>query len=355
MFERQWHHPLSQAGLQERVNQLESYILNKQYDIASRLLFSIDNIPLYYKKRQFRRLQWLIRRNEISSLSKVVKVLFHGFWPDMDPVNCQLLDILQASSPSLRFTVTKRGDEADILFQSCYTDSLPTEFAPQALRLLFLGENIRPSYTAFDYSLSCDMSSYLGRNIYTPLWIFEVDWFNKTTYPDRNPKSLSAISNGFHYNPDTRNGKIVYVGNNSEPHRISTIRCLQEHGFSLDIYGSQTRPVRDKNLLYSQYSLALAFENSYYPGYTTEKLIHAFQSHTPVLYWGCLDASVIKRSDFLYEFNPYDNPDDMIRFVGNFLKSNSTRFYPALVEKNEVNYLFKKILSGISRIMSQFT
>lgn len=44
----------------------------------------------------------------------------------------------------------------------------------------------------------------------------------------------------------------------------------------------------------NEYKFNLAFENSSYPGYVTEKLMHALQANTVPIYWG--DPGV--RSDF---------------------------------------------------------
>lgn len=355
MFERQWHHPLTQVGLCANVRRFESLVLERQFGLAAELLFAMDDIPVSYKKRQFRRLQWLEKRKLVLGRKNIVHIYFHGFWPNMDRTNCQLLDLIRASSPNLQVVSTDLIDDADILFQSCYTNILPDHIGAQALRLIFLGENVRPSYTTFDYSFSFDMSSYLGRNIYLPLWLLELDWFDKGAYPDRITRPLSSISKGFTYDPCSRNGKIVYIGNNSEPHRISVIEKIEQAGFIVDRYGSHTRPVEDKHSLYKQYSLALTFENSYNPGYITEKLVHAFQSRIPAVYYGCLDSSHIKESPFVYTCYPYDRDDLVIGYIGAHLKSKEEIYYPPLVDHEEAKALFQEVLVKTSKIISQFS
>ena len=355
MFERQWHHPLTQFGLSADVRCFESLLMEKKFSLAAEHLFAINDISVSYKKRQFRRLQWLEKRMLDVDARKTVRVYFHGFWPNMDYSNCQLLDLIRASSPDLQVDSTDSVDEADILFQSCYTDILPDHVGAQALRLIFLGENVRPSYTSFDYSFSFDMSPYLGRNIYLPLWLLEIDWFNKGAYPDRITRPLSSISEGFTYNPCSRNGKIVYVGNNSEPHRMCVIESIEEAGFIVDRYGSHTRPVGDKHRLYNQYSLALTFENSYSPGYITEKLVHAFQSRVPVIYYGCLDSSHMKDSPFIYSCYPYDSNESVIAYIDGLLRSKKEVHYPPLVDHKEATELFQGILAKTSELISQFS
>ena len=79
--------------------------------------------------------------------------------------------------------------------------------------------------------------------------------------------------------------------------RISFIRAM---GSDIDIYGydpwqgknkwkdydNYRGPVDNKMKTLSRYTFALAFENTDYPGYITEKLFHALSAGAVPLYWG---------------------------------------------------------------------
>jgi hypothetical protein len=81
------------------------------------------------------------------------------------------------------------------------------------------------------------------------------------------------------------------------PKRIEFVRAL---GTDIDIYGAEPGigpnkwkefsnycgAAKDKLQTLSEYNFVLAFENTDYPGYITEKIIHAFMAGTIPLYWG---------------------------------------------------------------------
>ena len=129
------------------------------------------------------------------------------------------------------------------------------------------------------------MNQYGGRNIYLPLWHLEIDWFGKK-YEDRHTYNSNIFTQSRVYDYKERKNRVVYIGNNAEPYREHILTCMEEKGIIVDRYGSQSNPVEDKIAKLSEYKVALVFENSYYPGYMTEKLIHAHLAGTNCLYWG---------------------------------------------------------------------
>jgi hypothetical protein len=84
---------------------------------------------------------------------------------------------------------------------------------------------------------------------------------------------------------------------NLMPKRIEFVKAL---GTDIDIYGAEPGigpnkwkefpnycgAAKDKLQTLSEYNFVLAFENTDYPGYITEKIIHAFMAGTIPLYWG---------------------------------------------------------------------
>ncbi len=45
-------------------------------------------------------------------------------------------------------------------------------------------------------------------------------------------------------------------------------------------------PINDKIKIFSNHNFNIAFENSSYPGYVTEKITDAFIANTIPIYWG---------------------------------------------------------------------
>jgi hypothetical protein len=205
-----------------------------------------------------------------------------NFWPDHDPADSQFTDLLIASTSKSILYVTDPSD-ADIVFFSCYGNTSPAKIAPHALKILFLGENVRPYYRDYDLSLTSDVDTYLGRNIYLPLWMLETDWFGRC-YPDRQTFSIRHLITPKVVDLSKRKPAIIYVGNNSEPCRMSLITYLQSMGITVDVYGSHTKPLANKIQEYMTYKMSLCPENSLFPGYITEKPLHSWISATPYIY-----------------------------------------------------------------------
>ena len=70
---------------------------------------------------------------------------------------------------------------------------------------------------------------------------------------------------------------------------------MAQHIKNLQIYGSQTNPIEDKQELLKKFKGSIVFENSYYPGYITEKIIHTYLAGNISIYWGCQEDSFLKR------------------------------------------------------------
>ena len=66
-------------------------------------------------------------------------------------------------------------------------------------------------------------------------------------------------------------------------HRLSEVGRVDSGGKVLNNIGYR---VEDKLKFYGKYKFSIAFENSQFPGYTTEKILHAFMANTVPIYWG---------------------------------------------------------------------
>lgn len=284
MFPRQWHSAQSQLGLLSCFLDFEYSLRHSNFALAESILFENFYLDSSFVYRHFKRLRFIQRF--VSSKANHLTYSFVDFWPDHDPLNSQLLDFVKHSAPHLKFSHASDYRHADIVFCSCYGNTDLNSLSPHSTRILFLGENVRPQYYFYDYSLSFDIDSYCLRNIYFPLWLFEVDWFNRITYPDRNPFPVTRFTSPLLYDPGARKDSVLYVGNNHEPYRTSFMNTLSSCGIPIEKFGSHSRPVSNKDHLLSTFKATIAFENSFSSGYITEKSIHGLLSCTPTLYWG---------------------------------------------------------------------
>ena len=217
MFNRQWFGPASQIGLETSSLAFENYLKSKDYSSAIELALSFLNKTTDYKhywKRQVQRALHLQQRSSISNL----RIKFINFWNGFNPHNNEILNFIKyfGSLHNLKCEVVTSG-RCDIEFYSCFDNSSSySEPYQGATRILYLGENVMPSFTNYDYSLSFEMSDLCHRNIFLPLWLLRSEIF--AVYDsDYIPYKIEKF-----FQPRERinnNGKIVYLGNNLTPFR----------------------------------------------------------------------------------------------------------------------------------------
>jgi hypothetical protein len=232
------------------------------------------------------------------------------------------------------------GDFFDFFFRSCFPDLIYTDNQYDAdlvvtsvfghvqtdsrKTLAYIGENIRPSFFGYDYSLSFDRDSYGGRNHRLPLWYARLAWdgFEQKRRHDNHHNHgyeqlipIKRLLNPRHLDIGAKDKFCILVANNPEGLRINLYNSLSEYK-QVDGYGNMFgRPLRkSKFAILPEYKFCLCPENSIYDGYVTEKLIDAYAGLTVPIYSG--DVSVI--DDFNWEaLLNYQDARDMDYFVWN--------------------------------------
>ena len=166
--------------------------------------------------------------------------------------------------------------------------------------IMYIGENVRPSYLGYDYSLSFDHDDYGGRNFRLPLWWSRLAWdgFEQT------PRKPNAHNHGYEQLLDIKSlmqpRKLdmsikdkfcAMIAGNPEALRVNLFNSISQYkpidGYGL-MFGNSLR--KSKFAVLPEYKFCLCPENSIYDGYVTEKLIDAYAGLTVPLYSG--DVSV---------------------------------------------------------------
>jgi len=230
------------------------------------------------------------------------------------------------------------GDFFDFFFRACFSDVTYTH-NPHIADLVvtsvfrntqtdprktvaFIGENIRPSYLGYNYSLSFDRDSYGGRNIRLPLWYARLAWPGFVQKP-RKPNAhnhgyedlidINSLLRPRKLDMEKKDKFCVMVAGNPEGLRInlynSISRYKQVDGYG-NMFGNSLR--KSKFEILPEYKFCLCPENSIYDGYITEKLIDAYAGGTVPIYSG--DVSVVE--DFnVNAFMNYQEKLNMESFV----------------------------------------
>jgi len=115
--------------------------------------------------------------------------------------------------------------------------------------------------------------------------------------------------------------------------------------------------VKDKLFFLQQYKFTIAFENSSYPGYTTEKLLQAFVTNTIPIYWGNPLIHKEFNTNSFINCHDYNNFEEVIERVIE-VDNNDSRYREYITQSpiivsveneylDEINIIsrFKKIFS----------
>ena len=65
----------------------------------------------------------------------------------------------------------------------------------------------------------------------------------------------------------------------------------------LDLYGNGFTPIKDKEDGLKRYMFSIAYENAYYPGYFTEKILDCFATGTVPIYRGDPEIAKVFNTD----------------------------------------------------------
>lgn len=351
-FARQWFPPYFNVCFEKTAIDFSRNLNKHNFTNCREILESKINISDEHKywERQLCRLNRITNRQNLNS----VYLSFINFWPDFEPSKNQLLDFLQISCPNISFIITNDLSLSDIVIFSCYGDNTQFfKYTRHADRWIFLGENVRPEYFNYDFSISFDQSNYVDKNVHLPLWMLEIDFFNKN-YSDRLPFNLDILCKPKIWDYAPRRNSAVFVGNNAEPLRESLIYKLTDYGINVERFGSHTKPLQDKIAKYQEFKIVIACENSFSPGYMTEKLIHAHLSGAHIIYAGDNRATpeLEVDSDHIYHLEPpFDlENNDLINFTKNAFREKEKIIIPKLCTKSCISTKFGEVVSGFGDI-----
>jgi hypothetical protein len=282
-----------------------------------------------------------------------MKISFLDFWDGFDVNNnfflhaLSMIDKVELTNPS----------NSDYIIFSCFGNQ-NIQFRNKK-RIFYTGENLRPDYNNIDFSLSFDFTDN-GKNIRLPLWMLQIDWFNKVNYtnPQYTIPCDELFNNKYYNKPKDKFCSIVF--NSHSPYRYEIIEELSKYK-KVDCFGKPFgnwfygEDVKLDNI--SNYKFNICFENSIYPGYYTEKPIHAKSAGCIPIYWS--DENISK--DFnknafinLSDFN--NNVKDLAEYIievdkdeDKYIKlKNENLFLP----EQDPKIVFNNLIENLKKIIN---
>lgn len=265
---------------------------------------------------------------------------YRGFIPETD----RLFTFLQK-----HFDVKLVEDNPDFIIYSSWGD---THLKYNCPKIFYTGENHRPNFFLCDYALGFDFieqPNYLRVPLYSILWYYD---FNKLLFPayqeiiDANPKSRFCCFISSNVGARVRNEFFK---------KLSQYHQVDSGGTVMNNVGG---PVPNKIEFMKPYKFCIAYENSSYPGYVTEKIMDCFYAGCIPIYWGSPSVyrdfnhkRILNRLDFdsdeefikkIKELN--EDSEAYQSFIRQPIFSNNN--FTVYFDQNRLFDFFKMIFSG---------
>jgi hypothetical protein len=210
-----------------------------------------------------------------------VSLLFTDFPGPFNPER-----ILRLLEPRLKVRIEK--SKPDFLIYSVFGDDYLS--FPDAVRIFFTGENVRPDFNLCDYAFAYDWMEFGDRYFRCPNYVLYAQ-YAEILERQRSSVDLTEFEARDFCNFICSNG-------NAHPSRDRFFRLLSSYR-RVDSAGTHFRNTAKspgapyqgdwttpKVEFQRGYKFTIAFENSATVGYTTEKVVHAFAADTIPIYWG---------------------------------------------------------------------
>lgn len=263
-------------------------------------------------------------------------ISFAHFWDDFDVHDNFFYRLL-----SKQYDV-EISDHPDIVFFSVFQGQMPKG---DYKRVFYTGENVRPDFSKCDWAFGFDYEENIGRENYLRLPITVVEG---TIAPllEKTPKRAHRQFCNFLYWKEvewrerfyTRLSRYKHIDapgrsmNNQRAFDDTILNRLKryfqgkENSRKNTIKQSRKQPLWQQSKLgfLEKYKFTIAFENSSFPGYFTEKIVHPMIAGSIPIYWG--NPEIEKdfntksflnyhehnsESEFIERIIQIDNKDDM--------------------------------------------
>lgn len=210
-------------------------------------------------------------RSPDKAMKKTLKCKFSPNMPATKLILSKYYDIVETDAPDFAFF---SGED----YQDCYKYD--------CVRILEMGENLRPDFNLFDYAYGFDNIIFGDRYLYYPLYA-------NMEYRKDMEKALQKHNKPEKFYKDKKKFCAMVVSNGGSAaskrteffQKLCNYKMVDSAGGYLNNMPDKKR-VEDKITFLEDYRFSMAFENSSYPGYATEKIVQAWAGGTIPIYWG---------------------------------------------------------------------
>lgn len=248
---------------------------------------------------------------------ETLKIKVSKYWQKFENIDNRFIDRL-----SKKYNVVLSEDPDFYFFTHSYYDNNIKDYLDYNCHRIFFGyENHRADWNICDYVLDSDYYKNEPRHKRFPLWArFDLSKL-------LNPKDLNEFQSKKKFccmvvsNPDSKE-RIDFF------HKLSEYKKVDSGGRYLNNIGL---PVENKRDFLKDYKFVISFENSSYPGYTTEKLVEPMLVNSIPIYWGDPDVAKDFNTESFININDFETHEEAIDYIIDLDKNEDK--YLAMVSK----------------------
>lgn len=241
---------------------------------------------------------------------KTVKIHFIGFWPVFQNDNNMFYNILKN-----RYHVVLDDKDPDFLI--CSPLGVPFEYTKyDCPRIMYTGEYFSADFTSIDYFIGFDDISFGDRSFRLPLYLYS----DHCQYPPSDPlthdqamkilKSKEYFCN-YIFGHQTQMGIREEILDGLAAYR--RVECAGTHRNNMP--NGLTLNIQNKFDFMKKCKFSIAAESVSYPGFTSEKIGHAFRTCSIPIYYGDPDVTKDFNENSFVNYSSFENVDALVKRV----------------------------------------
>lgn len=212
---------------------------------------------------------------------KTIRISFCGFWSSFNKN-----DNLFSRMLSKHFNVII-SDDPDFLI--CSNRGTPFEYMKyDCVRIMFMGENLSPDFTVFDYCIGFDFLEFGDRYFRLPFGLYfdnAKPWIPEKITREQAEEILKQKKYfcNFIYGHQSSHGMREKLFKELEKYKS----VVSPGSYLNNVNGSKKRCSWQEKNSYVKFSkFTIAGDSIHYPGFVTEKIVDPFRYHSIPIYYG---------------------------------------------------------------------
>lgn len=207
-------------------------------------------------------------------MKKNIKIRFVDFYKGFDDRNNEFVEVL-----SKKYKVVF-SDDPDYIIYSCFGYE---HLKYNCIRIFYTGECTTPNFNECDYAIGFDRMEFGDRYVRIPLYMlfqYKKDYLglmDRGVFTADDLKKKESFCSFVYSNCFAQDKRTEFF------ERLSQYKKVNSGGRYRNNIGGA---VVDKLAFQAKHKFSIAFENTVYDGYATEKLVEAFAARTIPIYYG---------------------------------------------------------------------